>query len=215
MIARGHSDHWTLTDGLPSYLCAHTHTHSLTERVKQVQSQLRSEQRQLDREIRSIDQGVAKAKAEVKRLAKKEDLKSAKILAREVVRSNVQRNRLVTSKARLNSIGLQLNHQMAMYKVTGAMAKSAEVMKLSNQLVKLPQLQANMRQMQQELMKAGIMEEMMEDTLEGGVLGEDEEELEGEAQDQVDNILFELTDGELLRTSFFRPSHALSPCGCC
>jgi charged multivesicular body protein 3 len=162
-----------------------------------VQSQLRSEQRQLDREMRNIDASVSKAKAEVKRLAKKNDLKSAKLLAREVVRSNAQRNRLATSKARLNSIGLQLNHQMAMYKVTGAMGKSAEIMKMSNQLVKLPEMSAAMRQMSAEMVKAGIMEEMMEDTLDSGVLGEDEEELEEEAQGQVDKILFELTDGEL------------------
>lgn len=172
------------------------------ERVKQVQSQLRSEQRQLDREIRNIDSGVSKAKLEIKRLAKKGDVKSAKILAREVVRSNAQRERLFVSKARLNSIGLQLNHQLAMFKVTGSMAKSAEIMKLSNALVRLPEMSAAMRAMSAEMVKAGIMEEMMEDTLEGGVLGdEDAEELEEEAQGQVDKVLFELTDGKLGQAS--------------
>lgn len=39
------------------------------------------------------------------------------------------------------------------------------------------------------------MEEMMEDTLDSGILGEDEEELEEEAQGEVDKVLFELTDG--------------------
>jgi charged multivesicular body protein 3 len=45
--------------------------------------------------------------------------------------------------------------------------------------------------------QAGIMEEMMEDTLDSGVLGEDEDEMEDEAQGEVDKILFELTDGKL------------------
>lgn len=49
---------------------------------------------------------------EVKKLAKKGDVKSAKILAREVVRSNKQKTRLTVSKARLNSIGMQLQHQL-------------------------------------------------------------------------------------------------------
>lgn len=155
----------------------------------------------MDREIRGIDSGVTKAKAEVKRLAKKGDVKSAKILAREIVRSNAQRNRLTTSKARLNSIGLQLNHQLAMFKVTGSMAKSTEIMKLSNQLVSLPQMTAAMRQMSAEMVKAGIMEEMMEDTMDSGVLGEDEDEMEEEAQAQVDKVLFELTDGKLGQAS--------------
>ncbi|CAO1626469.1 unnamed protein product [Sympodiomycopsis kandeliae] len=168
------------------------------ERVKAVQSQLRSEQRQLDREIRNIDAGVTKATNEIKRLAKKGDVKSAKILAREIVRSNHQRNRLTISKARLNSIGLQLNHQLAMFKVTGAMSKSTEIMKLSNQLISLPQMTAAMRSMNQEMVKAGIMEEMLEDTME---MGEDEEEMEEEAQGQVDKVLFELTDGKLGQAS--------------
>lgn len=37
----------------------------------------------------------------------------------------------------------------------------------------------------------------MEDTLDSGVLGEDEDELETEAEGEVDKILFELTDGKL------------------
>lgn len=39
------------------------------------------------------------------------------------------------------------------------------------------------------------MEEMMNDTLDSGVFGEDQEELEEEAQEEVSNVLHELTDG--------------------
>ncbi|PWZ00769.1 hypothetical protein BCV70DRAFT_211531 [Testicularia cyperi] len=171
------------------------------ERVKKVQSQLRSEQRALDREMRQIDQGSTKTKAEIKKLAKKGDVKNAKILAREVVRANKQKNRLAVSKARLNSIHMQLQHQLAMYKVTGSMQKSTEIMKLSNQLVKLPEVSAVMRQMSAEMTKAGIMEELMEDALDSGVLGEDEDEMEEEAQDEVDKVLYQLTDGKLGQAS--------------
>jgi charged multivesicular body protein 3 len=169
--------------------------------VKQVQSQLRSEQRHLDREMRQIDGAASKAKQEVKRLAKKGDVKSARILAREVVRSQKQKNRLALSKARMNSINMQLQHQLAMFKVTGSMQKSTEIMKLSNQLVKLPAVSKVMREMSAEMMKAGIMEEMMDDTLDSGILGEDEEELEEEAEGEVDKVLFELTDGKLGTTT--------------
>ena len=40
-----------------------------------------------------------------------------------------------------------------MYKVTGSMQKSTEIMKLSNQLVRLPQVSAVMRQMSAEMTK--------------------------------------------------------------
>lgn len=41
----------------------------------------------------------------------------------------------------------------------------------------------------------------MEDTMDSGMLGEDEDELEEEAQGQVDKVLFELTDGKLGQAS--------------
>lgn len=42
-----------------------------------------------------------------------------------------------------------------MVKVTGAFRKSSEIMKVTNQLVKLPQLSATMREMSMEMMKVG------------------------------------------------------------
>lgn len=110
----------------------------------------------------------------MKQLAKKNDIKSARMLAKEVVRTNKQKNRLTMSKARLGSIQMQMQHQActsgssechhimllttgllsaAMVKVTGAFQKSTEIMKVSNQLIKLPQLSATMREMQMEMMK--------------------------------------------------------------
>ena len=50
----------------------------------------------------------------MKQLAAKGDVKSARILAKEVVRSNKQKDRLSVSKARLGSIGNQLSQQMGM-----------------------------------------------------------------------------------------------------
>jgi len=164
------------------------------EKVRAWQQKLKSESRALDREIRQLDQAQAKARQSLKQLAQKGDVKSAKILAKEVVRSNKQKDRLYVSKARLGSIGVQLSNQLAMMKVTGSLHKSTEIMKLSNQLVKLPQISAVMREMSMEMMKAGIMEEMMDETLQSV---DDDEELEEEADEEVEKVLFELTDGKL------------------
>lgn len=169
----------------------------IEERVREVQRRLRQEQRALDREVRQIDQATSKVKADIKRLAVKGDNKNAVMLAREVVRSSKHRTRLITSKAQLNSISLQLQQQLSMFKVTGTLQKSTEIMKLSNNLIRLPQMSQSMREMSSELMKAGILEEMMNDTLDSSVLGEDQQELEEEAQEEVDNVLRELTGGKL------------------
>jgi len=129
----------------------------------------------------------------VKQLASKGDTVSARILAKEVVRSNKQKDRLSVSKARLGSISNQLAQQMAMVKVTGSLQKSTEIMKLSNQLVRLPQISQAMREMSMEMTKAGIMEEMIDDTLQM----DEDEDLEAEADEEVDKVLFDLTNGKL------------------
>ncbi|KAL0949501.1 hypothetical protein HGRIS_009555 [Hohenbuehelia grisea] len=163
------------------------------EKVRAWQSKLRAEQRVLDREMRQLDMATHKARQSVKQLAAKGDVKSARILAREVVRSDKQKDRLSVSKARLGSIGSQLQQQTALMKVTGSLQKSTEIMKLSNALVKLPQISQTMREMSMEMTKAGILEEMLEDTLEM----DEDEEIEEEADAEVDKVLFELTDGKL------------------
>ncbi|KAJ7180165.1 Snf7-domain-containing protein [Mycena crocata] len=163
------------------------------EKVRAWQLKLRTETRHLDREMRQLDVATKQARATVKQHAARGDVKSARILAREVVRSDKQKDRLSVSKARLGSIGTQLTQQMAMIKVTGSLQKSTEIMKLSNALIKLPQISQTMREMSMEMTKAGIMEEMLEDTLDM----EEDEEVEEEADAEVDKVLAELTDGKL------------------
>ncbi|KAJ6485118.1 vacuolar sorting protein Vps24 [Mycena vitilis] len=163
------------------------------EKVRAWQLKLRTESRHLDREMRELDKATKQARQTVKQHAARGDVKSARILAREVVRSDKQKDRLSVSKARLGSIGTQLQQQMAMIKVTGSLQKSTEIMKLSNSLIKLPQISQTMREMSMEMTKAGIMEEMLEDTLDM----EEDDELLDEADAEVDKVLAELTDGKL------------------
>ncbi|GAA5910722.1 ESCRT-III subunit protein VPS24 [Sporobolomyces salmoneus] len=165
------------------------------EKVRKWQTQLKSQSRVLDREIHQLDLSTNKVRAEIKKLAAKGDTKNAKILAREVVRSQKQKSRLVTSKANLNSINMQLGHQLAMVKVTGTLQASSEIMKASNSLISVPQLSSTMREMSMEMMKAGIMQEMMDDTME--TLDEEDEDMEEEAQEEVDKVLWQITDGKL------------------
>jgi len=58
---------------------------------------------------------TSKVRQEVKKLAAKGDTKNARILAREVVRSNKQKDRLSVSKARLGSIQSQLQQQLGVF----------------------------------------------------------------------------------------------------
>ncbi|THH08642.1 hypothetical protein EW145_g2559 [Phellinidium pouzarii] len=163
------------------------------EKIRAWQSKIRMEERQLDREMRQLDMARKKAQGQVKQLAAKGRVDNARMLTKELVRSNKQKDRLSVSKARLGSINIQLAHQLSMVKVTGTLQKSTEIMKLSNSLIKLPQISQSMREMSMEMMKAGILEEMLDDVMEM----DDDEELEEEANAEVEKVLYEITDGKL------------------
>jgi charged multivesicular body protein 3 len=140
--------------------------------------------------MRSLDDADRKTKGQIKAAARRNDMKSAKMLAREVYRAKKQKERLHKSKAQLNSIKLQVDEAFAIQKIQGTMKTSTTLMKEVNSLVRLPELMGTMNVLGQELMKAGIIEEMISDTiLEDGELedSEAEEEVEGMLNEIIGN----------------------------
>ncbi len=80
---------------------------------------------------------------------------------------------------------------IAMLRMTGSIQKSTEVMAAMRNLIKLPEIQSSMMDLSREMAKAGLMEEMMEDTFESL----EDDDLEEEADKEVDKILWEVTNG--------------------
>merc|ERR1712003_259054 len=66
-------------------------------------------------------------------------------------------------------------------------------MRTMQRLVRVPDIQASMRELSQEMMKAGIIEEMMEETMEGL----EDDDMEEAASEEVEKVLWELTKGQL------------------
>ncbi|XP_076151774.1 charged multivesicular body protein 3 [Alosa pseudoharengus] len=155
---------------------------------------IRKEMRVIDRQIRDIQREQEKVKRSIKDAAKKGQKDVCVVLAKEMIQSKRAVSKLYASKAQMNSILLSMKNQLSLLRVAGALQKSTEVMKAMQNLVKIPEIQATMRELSKEMMKAGIIEEMLEDTFEGM---EDEEEMEEEAEAEVDKILFEITAGAL------------------
>ncbi|XP_051176372.1 charged multivesicular body protein 3 [Leptopilina boulardi] len=166
------------------------------EMVQEWTSKLRKEGYQIDRQVRAIQREEDKVKRSMKEAAKKGDRDVCKILAKEVIRARKTCGKLHTSKAHLNSVSMQLKNQLATIRVAGSVSKSTEVMQAMQALVKVPEVAATMRELSKEMMKAGIIEEMMDETMESL---EDSEEMEEEADEEVDKILWEITAGQMGR----------------
>ncbi|XP_069488284.1 charged multivesicular body protein 3 isoform X2 [Ambystoma mexicanum] len=164
------------------------------ELVNEWSLKIRKEMRVIDRQIRDIQREEEKVKRSIKEAAKKGQRDVCIILAKEMIRSKKAVSKLYASKAHMNSVLMGMKNQLSVLRVAGSLQKSTEVMKAMQNLVKIPEIQATMRDLSKEMMKAGIIEEMLEDTFESM---DDQEDMEEEAEMEIDKILFDITAGAL------------------
>lgn len=90
-----------------------------------------------------------------------------------------------------HSISLAPTRRVPPAQVTGHMQKSTEVMKGMNKLVKIGDIAGTMQEMQKEMCKAGVIEEMVDDAF-SAMDGEDDEDA---ADEEVEKVMTELAAG--------------------
>lgn len=142
----------------------------------------------------AIQREEEKVKRSLKEAAKKNDKDTCLILAKEIIRARKAISKIYTSKAHINSVMLQMKNQLATLRVAGSLQKSTEVMSAMQRLIRIPEVAQTMQEMSKEMMKAGIIEEMLDETFEDM---EDTEEMEEAAQNEIDKVLFEITEGKI------------------
>ncbi|CCK68366.1 ESCRT-III subunit protein VPS24 KNAG_0A07130 [Huiozyma naganishii CBS 8797] len=160
------------------------------EQHRRIKGVLRKNGRAIDRNLRDLSALQGKTKQLIQRAAKKQDYKSVQVYAKELYQINKQYGRMYTSKAQLDSVGMKIEEAYKMRTITNQMAQSASLMHEVNSLVHLPQLQSTMVELEKELMKAGIISEMVDDTMES--VGEDTE-LDEEVDAEVNKIVEQYT----------------------
>lgn len=175
---------------------------SAKELVRSWQRKLRAEARVTERSIREIEREEEKVKKQCKDLARKQgDPKSIQLLAKSLVRSNKAKERLYTSRAVMQSADAELGSMAATMRMASSMTKSAEVMGQINALVKVPEIQESMTSMRREMIRAGLVDEIIEESMEGM----DGPDLEEEAEEEVDRVLDELAIDASMRMAAARP----------
>lgn len=90
---------------------------STNPQLQKWKATIRREERLLDRQIASLKESEDKSRRMLQQLAKKrpQDVGSARMLAKELVRARKQRQRMYQSKATLNSVQMQLQEQVGMF----------------------------------------------------------------------------------------------------
>ena len=171
--------------------------------MRKCNSLIRSNTRKLDRDMNQLKVLDQKTRQFILAASKrgqrnpsqaKQAAQETRTFAKELIRIRKQSSRLATSKAQLQSVQMQVNEAFSVRKIEGSIKASTGIMKDVNTLVRLPELTGTMRELSQELMKAGIIEEMVGDSLPDDDLLEGEDE---EAESEVDKVLGEILQGKL------------------
>ena len=87
----------------------------------------RKEQRNLEKQIRDNSRLEKVAQKQIREAAKRNDMASAKTLAKELVHTRRMTTRLWTNKAHMMSMSSQLTEQLGMVKVAGTLKQSTQV----------------------------------------------------------------------------------------
>eukprot|EP00882_Tetradesmus_deserticola_P016923 GHRQ01018103.1.p1 GENE.GHRQ01018103.1~~GHRQ01018103.1.p1 ORF type:complete len:159 (+),score=84.93 GHRQ01018103.1:253-729(+) len=135
---------------------------------------------------------------------------TCKVLAKEVLHSRKAISRMYVNKAQMMSIGNALTEQLAMLRVSGTLQKSSDVMKLVNDSIKLPEMQKTMFEMSKEMARAGLIEEMMNDSLDSAL---DNDSIEDEADEEIEKVLLEVAGETMaaLPAAKARPAAVAAP----
>ncbi|KAI1076346.1 Snf7 family protein [Whalleya microplaca] len=175
--------------------------------MRKCNSLIRSNIRKLDRDIAQVKQVEIKTKNLIIQADRRgqrnpsqarQAQREVRDFARELIRTRRTSARLITSKAQLSSVQMQVNEAFAVRKIEGSIRASVGIMKDVNSLVRLPQLQGTMQELSLELMRAGVIEEMVGENL---PVDEDMfEDEEAEADGEVDKVLGEVLKGRMEKT---------------
>ena len=160
------------------------------EQLRAWVTSLKREQRQLARQQAAIAREEQKVRAELKRTAKTGNLRACTTLAKSVLQSQKQQDKLLLAQTHINSVVLQLKTTAATVAVVGHVQRSSDIMRSMAALYNVPSIQQAAKDMGREMHRQGVMEEMINDAF-------DDAEVEDEAEVEVDRVLYELTDGLL------------------
>ncbi|XP_078618057.1 charged multivesicular body protein 3-like [Branchiostoma floridae x Branchiostoma japonicum] len=166
------------------------------DKIRAWQRQLKQEHRILDREIGALGRAEAETKKKIREAAKKKrGTKDACVqLARQIVQNRKAVTRLYAAKAKLNAVENNLKLQLANVRLVNAFESSADIMKDMQSLLQVSEIQKTVSDLTKEMLKAGVIEEVLEDAFDDM---EDQEEVDALAEEEVEKVLFELTQGAL------------------
>jgi len=143
------------------------HTKTVKEQVKDTKREVSKAQRDLDRDKRELEREEQKLISQIKAAAKKGDNGQAKILAKQLVQVRGSISKLSNMNSQMNGLKTQATMMGATSTMAKSMTTTTKAMSKMTQQMDPAHIQKMAVQMQTEMEKANITEEMMDETLSG------------------------------------------------
>ena len=135
--------------------------------------------RELDREIKNLEREQKKFETEIKKAAKKNEIKAARLIAKDIVRCRANISRFMEMRSTLNGVSMKLLTVKSHDAMANAMKGVTKAMTKMNKMNDIPALQKMMTEFMRENEKSDMTQEMIADTMddafdEEGALEEEE-----------------------------------------
>jgi charged multivesicular body protein 2A len=153
---------------------------------------LRENKRMIDRAIRDLDRermGLQaqekKTVAEIKKMAKDNQMEAVKVMAKSVVRNRNAVNKLFQLKSQLQAVSLRMSELKSTQAMADAMKGTTKAMATMNKQMQLPALAKIMAEFEKQNMKMDVVSDAMGSAMDMAFEGEGEEEETDELVSQV------------------------------
>lgn len=161
------------------------------ERLRKNQRALEKTQRELTREVTKLQQQEKKLISEIKKSAKAGQISSAKIQAKDLIRTKNYIGKFNSMKAQLQAISLRIQSVRSNQQMATSMRDATRLLSGMNRSMNLPQLSRIAQEFAKENDLMDQKQEFMDDAIDDA-MAMDEDEL-GE-DEQIDEILGKVLD---------------------
>lgn len=145
--------------------------------------------RELDRERMGLQNQEKKLIAEIKKMAKANQMESVKVMAKSLVRNRHAITKMYQLKSQLQAVSLRMATVKSTQAMSEAMRGATKAMGAMNRQMNLPALQKIMRDFEMQNERMEMTSDVMGDAIDDAFEGEDEE---GETEELVNSVLDEI-----------------------
>jgi len=162
---------------------------TLKQIIREQQRMVNKSVRSLERERAGLERTEKKLISDIKVLAKKGEMKSCKIMAKDLVRIRKHQSKFINLTSQLRAISLQMTAMASTQQLTESMKSVTRSMMALNRQVNLPQLQKVMAEFAKQAEMMDMKQEIMGDSIEDAMEDDEDEE---ESEQVVNQVLDEI-----------------------